>query len=124
MSVLTMGRVAIVVVALMVVSACGNSETSDDSADPQATWGVKAERSPYLELADGEVSGSDGCNDLRGIYELEDNQLSFQMQMSTLMACPGVDTWLVKLTSARIEGDTLIIFNRDGDEIGTLERTA
>ncbi|WP_201791438.1 META domain-containing protein [Aeromicrobium sp. PE09-221] len=124
MSMLTMGRVAIVMVALMVVSACGNSETSGGSADPQATWGVKAERSPYLEIADGEVTGSDGCNSLSGTYELEGDELTFSMKMSTMMACPGVDPWLAKLKSARVDGDVLVVFNREGEEIGTLDRTA
>lgn len=120
-------RIAVLIAGLLLISACGLDSAGDgasDVPDAQGTWGEKAKRSPHLELTDEGVTGSDGCNNLRGSYEIEDGTLVFSMQAQTLMACSGVDTWLSRLSTASIDGDTLTAYDNNGDEIGTLERTA
>ena len=39
-----------------------------------------------------------------------------------MMFCEGVDTWLVGATAAEVDGDSLVVFNEAGDQIGTLPR--
>lgn len=97
---------------------------STDSTDLLGTWGTTAPGSPSLTFDEGgQVSGTDGCNRLAGSWTQDGTDVSFGGSMaSTLMACVGVDTWLSSLHSARIDGDTLVILDQGGQQIGTLTR--
>jgi len=79
---------------------------------------------PFLKFADdGTYSGSDGCNGLRGTYEVGDDELVLNPGLSTLRACPGIDTWVRNATSVKLDSDTLVVFDKSGSEIGTLARS-
>lgn len=89
------------------------------------TWGSEAKHQPRLTLNDDmTVAGHDGCNGFSGSFTLSEDgrTATFGRLLGTLMACPGVDTWLSAAGSATLEDDTLIVFNRAGAEIGRLER--
>ncbi|MBO3103621.1 META domain-containing protein [Cellulomonas fengjieae] len=77
-----------------------------------------------LELAsDGTVTGSDGCNQLNGTWELDDDDIDFSDLAATMMACEGVDTWLSGADSATLAGDELTVIGENDAVIGTLERS-
>jgi heat shock protein HslJ len=88
-------------------------------------WGREGTRGePYLSLArNGTVSGSDGCNHLYGRWSGDGTSVSFSDMSSTAMACEGVDAWLSRLASARVDSDRLVVLDSSGAQIGTLERT-
>lgn len=109
--------------ALAAMSGCGTGSSSTEPLDATGTWGTEATRSPFLVLADGEFRGSDGCNQLRGTYEVDGEVVTFASQLHTMMACPGVDSWLSGLASARLDGDTLVVFDHEERRIGELPRT-
>lgn len=105
-----------------------SSTTSPDGAESAAgRWGEAdggADDKPYLELsADGNISGTDGCNRLMGSWTFDGSTVSFGQLASTKMACQDVDTWLVGAASATVDGDTLELFDAEGQQIGTLARS-
>lgn len=71
---------------------------------------------------DGKVSGTDGCNRLSGGYSEDADTVTFEQLASTMMFCEGVDTWLSKAATAKLSGDSLVISDESGTEIGTLKR--
>lgn len=105
-------------------SAC--STDASDSGGPVSVigaWGRDAPGQPRLEFTeDGRFAGTDGCNRLFGSWEQAGAEVSFGMAGSTMMACEGVDTWLLGVHSARIDGDALHVSDEAGTEIGTLIR--
>ena len=89
-----------------------------------AIFASTAKGEPFLTFADdGTYSGSDGCNGLRGTYEVGDDELVLKPGLSTLRACPDVDTWVRDATTVKVDSDTLIVFDKGGSEIGTLARS-
>lgn len=99
--------------------ACSESKTV-----AVGTWGdPDVEAMPSLIFdPNGEVHGTDGCNLIGGDYTLSGSTVIFTDFHSTMMYCEGVDTWLLGGASAQIAKDTMTIFNKAGEEIGTLER--
>ncbi|MGO3796221.1 MAG: META domain-containing protein [Pauljensenia sp.] len=102
----------------------GESGSADDgSVDPVGTWGSTAAQSPNLTFtADGNVSGTDGCNRLTGSWQADGDTVEFGAIASTMMACVDVDTWLSGAKSATVDGDSMVVKDEGGTEIGTLER--
>lgn len=98
---------------------------SSAAATPVGVWGDETTAdAPNLTLAeDGTVSGSDGCNRIVGSYTHEGDTVTFAQLATTMRFCEGIDTWLSTGTSATVSGDSLLIFNDAGDEIGALERS-
>lgn len=89
----------------------------------EGTWGTDEPGQPHVQLvADGTVTGTDGCNRLMGKWTFDEDVIHFQQMVSTMMYCEGVDTWLNGAASAIVHGDRLHIFSRGGVEIGTLHR--
>lgn len=120
----------------VVLSSCGSEDPGSTAKDeptttqtppavePVGTWGEDARKKPHLVLAeDGKVSGSDGCNRLMSTWKLTDETVTFSEVAGTLMACEGVDTWLLQMHTAVIDGDTMTVLNEGGKEIGTLTRS-
>lgn len=111
--------------------AAGCATHSDVGAAPMkeedyvgAVFASTAKGEPFLEFAeDGTYSGSDGCNGIGGTYEATDDELVLSPGFSTLMACPDIDTWVRDAKSVKIDTDVLVIFNKGGEEIGTLSRS-
>lgn len=89
------------------------------------TWGDAAvSTEPSLELSkSGKLTGTDGCNRLVGEYEASGNTITFKQVASTMMFCEQIDTWLSRLDSATVSGDTMTVFDANSQEIGTLDRT-
>ncbi|MER1995925.1 MAG: META domain-containing protein [Arthrobacter sp.] len=103
------------------------SSTASSSASPAAPEGVWGNpenmREPSLELhEDGRLTGTDGCNRLMGRWVLEDGTVRFQEVAMTMMACPDVDQWLASAASAVPTEDALLVYDGDGNQIGSLPR--
>lgn len=91
--------------------------------DPVGLWGTEEAGEPSLDLAaDGTVSGTDGCNQLVGSWELADGQVQFGELASTLMACEGVDTWLSGASFAFLQAGVMTVYAADGTQLGQLDR--
>lgn len=97
------------------------SETSVILQDPVGFWGSKEQGQPWLELAeDGKVTGNDGCNRLAGSWNASED-LQFTALASTKMFCEGVDDWLSRAATAKLEdGNKMLVLDADGKELGTL----
>ncbi|MBF4994422.1 META domain-containing protein [Arthrobacter gandavensis] len=103
------------------------SSSASSTADPAAAEGVwgnpENSREPSLELhGDGRLTGTDGCNRLMGRWALEDGTVRFQEVAMTMMACPDVDQWMASAASAVPAGDTLLVYDGAGNQIGSLPR--
>ncbi len=110
---------AITAVAFMSMGIVFRSPRSDPPFTGEEWVGTGTE---HLVMNDGEVRGSDGCNGILGSYSVDGDRLSFSLGIGTLKACLGVDTWLRRIRSAEISGDTMTVYDRAGERIGTLSR--
>ena len=111
-----------------VLAGCASSSGSGAELSPTDVAGEWAqgdsEPRVYLELAaDGGLTGSDGCNQLTGSWEVDGTEVAFSDLAATMMACEDVDTWLSGAESATVSGDELTVLGADDTEIGTLERS-
>lgn len=106
------------------VLAFALSGCSSSSPDVVGTWGDTAvQTEPSLELTkSGGVTGTDGCNRLTGDYTVEGDKVVFGQIASTMMFCETVETWLNRMASATVSGDTMTVFDTEGEKIGTLDR--
>lgn len=104
------------------LAACGSNESAEE-VEVTGIWGSQDQGQPWLELGDdGSLAGSDGCNRLTGSWSAEGGELSVGPVGATQMFCEGVDTWLLEIHRATVEGDTLHVFSQSNQEIGTLAR--
>lgn len=110
---------ALVTVALLaMLTACG---TITNPAI--GTWGTGQDGDPQLKLThEGVVSGTDGCNSIKGAWQEDDDVITFYNYSTTDIACPGVTPWLVDPATATLDGDTLHILDSEGAELGSLNR--
>ncbi|WP_159500919.1 META domain-containing protein [Microbacterium sp. 18062] len=118
--------VLVITTALILLTACASpgagSPSSSGPESPVGTWGDPS--SAHIVLAeDGSLSGSDGCNGLNGTYTADGATLTFSLGFSTLKGCIGVDTWLRGITTATIVDGTLVVYDDQSTQIGTLDRT-
>ncbi len=106
-------------VTLLAVLLLGGCASGDDAV---GTWGSGGPGLPQLVVeAGGALHGTDGCNVLGGEWRQEGDTIVTDGVISTKMYCEGVDDWLSGIRSARVEGDTLHVFDSSGSEIGTLQ---
>ncbi|KQS97056.1 META domain-containing protein [Cellulomonas sp. Leaf395] len=117
---------ALFVVAGGVLTGCASSSGSGAELSPTdvaGTWTEPDSKPPvYLELAeDGGLTGSDGCNQLTGTWEVDGTKVDFSELAATMMACADVDTWLVGAESATIDGAEMTVLGEGDKEIGILE---
>lgn len=105
--------------ALLLLTACAGGK-----AAAEGSWGTEADNKPLLVLEhDGSLHGTDGCNRLMGAWkQSDDGTIDFGEVATTMMACEGVDTWLSTLSTGELKGQTMHVFDGDGNEIGTLTR--
>ena len=116
---------------VLVLASCSDDEGSDATPLEGTTWtlvtvdgtpAVASDVAAEMTFADGQVSGSTGCNTFNGSYELDGDQLSFGPLASTMMACEDalatqestVFTILDAAESYAIDGDELTIESPDG----------
>ncbi|WP_279402697.1 META domain-containing protein [Arthrobacter sp. JCM 19049] len=108
---------------MMLASSCANSGGKPE--DPTGLWGQQEQGQPWLELSnEGKVAGSDGCNNLMSTWSQEAEKISFSAMASTMMYCRGVDTWLSTADHATIQDGSLLVFDANDQQIGTLPRGA
>jgi hypothetical protein len=86
-----------------------------------------AQQPPHVELtADGTWTGSDGCNGSAGRWTAgADGILLATSGPATLMACVGmvgVPGWLGQAARAGFDGETLVLVDVAGNELGRLTR--
>lgn len=115
--------------AVMLLSAC-NPILSRDPLNG-TSWSLGAiDETPTLQgilvtltFADGQVSGSSGCNSYGGSYKVNGEKITIRSLVSTLMACQDIDimeqeqTYMQYLQNAQtyqIDSDQLQIATIDG----------
>lgn len=111
-----------------VLAGCASSSGSGAAladSDVAGEWTqTDAEPPVYLELGeDGALTGSDGCNQLTGTWEVDGTEVDFSDLAATMMACEDVDTWLSGAESATIDGGEMTVLGEGDKEIGTLEKS-
>lgn len=110
---------AMVTAGLLVVLAAGCGAAS---SSPEGTW--TGPEGTELELTvEGRVTGTDGCNHLGGAWEQDGDTVTFSGMVGTLMACMDVEVWLADPATATVDGDTMVVFNSEGAELGELQRS-
>lgn len=119
---------ALLVVAGGVLAGCASSSGSGaglSDSDVAGEWSQgDSEPRVYLELGeDGALTGSDGCNQLTGTWEVDGTEVDFSDLAATMMACEDVDTWLSGAESATIDGGEMTVLGEGDKEIGTLEKS-
>lgn len=79
---------------------------------------------PYIVISeDGTAGGSDGCNFFGEMHwAVTGTRIEFTGGVQSLMACPNIDQWLSRRSTATLSGDTMIFFDEEGVEIGRLPR--
>ncbi|GAA3911097.1 META domain-containing protein [Microbacterium invictum] len=120
-------RRALILLAVVLLAGCAPSAPETSRGDPVGTWGTVAERSAYLVIdADGSLGGHDGCNGFGGSWEQSaaEDPIVFADVYMTLMACDFGDQWLTAGRSALVDGDRIVVFDEDGEVLGSLPRTA
>lgn len=120
---------AMLLAAAALLAACADSpgnpaESGASVPSVEGSWGNTADSSsPSLDFAPGgRVSGTDGCNRLMGHWTQDGAAVTLIDLASTMMYCQDVDTWLSAAATAEVDGETLALFNENGDPIGTLQR--
>ena len=122
---LTATMAALGAVAAFALVGCSAPATSSVAGTWQEHPAPEAGEVPELVLtANGELSGTDGCNSLAGGWTSSGATVTFSDVAATLMACEGVDEWLLDLSTGTISGDTLTILDASGAVIGELHRVA
>ncbi|MBA8817224.1 hypothetical protein FHX48_002322 [Microbacterium halimionae] len=91
---------------------------------PIGAWGTAGQGQAHITFsADGTLAGSDGCNDLEGIWmQGADGEISIDKTDVTFLACDGLDTWFSYGESAVIADGFLYVKNSDGSVIGGFDR--
>jgi hypothetical protein len=114
-------RPAFVVAAIVVVAALAGCSSSGSSFT--GTWGSSASGQPNLTIKDdGTFSGTDGCNAMSGKGTVSGDTFTFGPFASTLKACEGVTPWLNLAHTAKVDGNTLVVYKNGGEKIGTLDK--
>lgn len=105
-------------------STGGSSGSALTSSDVTGQWNEPSSKPlvDLLFLANGSVSGSDGCNQMNGTWKINGSTVEFGPFSATMMACADVNTWLSGAASATIDGTTMTILDDKATTIGTLEK--
>ncbi len=132
-------RVVMLVLAVVILAGCSYKGPKTDPGGgttlTNTYWKLVAiddidyeptvtERETHLILRpDHRVTGFGGCNNFSGSWLLEEGQLIIGPLMSTMMACPDMDTERTLLAaldgkvSTDIAGEFLTIMGSDGTEL-------
>jgi heat shock protein HslJ len=108
---------AVLAASALVGCAGASSPSAPTEADLVGTWALDEEFSspeqPFISFSeDGSWIASDGCNQVRGTWQLgEEGSLSTTSGPSTLMACEGAQLPLAmaQATAVEIDGELLIL---------------
>lgn len=115
-----------VLALVLALSGCATETTGPGEVEGDAvlgTWSSAENGDAHLTFRENATYvGNDGCNALNGSYDTADETISLKPNITTLKACIGVDSWLFGAHTASLSGNSLIVFSKDGTEIGTLTR--
>lgn len=96
--------------------------------EPVEVYQDQREPSLVLAIEENRLSGSDGCNQIMGTYQLREDKLKFSRIASTMMACnQGMDTaqavhfMLEKVRYWQIEGQHLELADVEGNVMARFE---
>jgi heat shock protein HslJ len=141
-----MNKVALTIITILLatgltLSACASPTTSASLSGTSwvlVSYGRAGSQTPaasgirtsLIFGADGQVSGSLGCNGFSGNYQVNDGKLDFGPLASTMMACQEPQmtqessAFLVLTGTVRftLDGSTLTIFDTSGANALTLSR--
>lgn len=88
--------------------------------------GETFETDPHVEMLDDATwRGSDGCNGAGGLWALgEEGRLLTTAGPMTAIGCAGaaVGSWLAQAARAGVDGDELVLLDRDAAELARLAR--
>jgi heat shock protein HslJ len=138
-------KILIALVNLLLLAGCAElpAETRDISAQIEGhEWklvgfgesSMAVSGKATLLLKNGHYSGWSGCNAMRGTYVLKQDRLSFDTAtpyrsgISTMMACANMELEtryhenMRKVHRYKIEGDQLILLDRDQHRLLILHR--
>ena len=112
----------VVPLAVLALAGCSTTPAPDSTARQiVGTWGSKTEGEPFLTFGEsGKVLGNDGCNVLNASWKEAGGTITLGDMAMSLMACPGVDSWLNMAATAKIDGNNLHLFDANGKKIGQL----
>ena len=119
-------RIALAVTAALALTALAGCSSSGSSSDSSftGTWGEDATGQPSLTIdSDGTFSGTDGCNPVQGTGTVSGDTFTFGPFASTMKACEGVTPWLNLADTAKVDGDTLVVYKTGGEKIGSLDKS-
>jgi len=118
---------------IALLAACASPTSSDAGQTPTppapqsivGTWVVNPEQAllttPFLTIAeDGSWTGSDGCNVVRGTWEVAaDGTLVTTSGPSTLIGCDGKPLPALFSNAARatVDGDSLVLQDESGEVV-------
>ncbi|WP_125099147.1 META domain-containing protein [Leucobacter chromiireducens] len=120
------GALLAVATATLLLAACSSTAASVAGAwgEPDTQGRPSLTFTPKDGEAGGDYGGNDGCNVLGGSYTEKDGTIDLGVMVSTMMFCEGVDTWLSQGHSAKLDGNSLVVFDESGKQIGSLPRAA
>jgi heat shock protein HslJ len=122
------------ILGILVLAACTSGSGSLEGTLWQMTAyrdadGEMVETLPEVkttaEFKDGQVGGKAACNTYNGPYEVDGDQISFELMMSTMMACPppimdqemGYLAALEMAATFEVKDETLTMFDADGEVV-------
>ncbi|WP_209325221.1 META domain-containing protein [Brevibacterium renqingii] len=86
-------------------------------------WAAEKNDRAFLAfLEDGTVRGSDGANAIATSWSEEAEGLMIAPSMTTLMAAPGMLTWVPKARRVEPDGNRLNLFDTADNHLGVLLR--
>ncbi|WP_382307869.1 META domain-containing protein [Herbiconiux sp. UC225_62] len=108
-------------------SGAGDSGATGDSsagaADPvEGNWSTPEAEGAWLTLDGGSVTGSDGCNPVNGTYDVSGDEVTFDLELTTLKACLGVTLSFAGLSTGTLDADTLTLYDSQRTELVALTK--
>ncbi len=123
--------VLLVVAAALVLAGCGATDTLNNTKWSLVTLAgqpLLADTKVTLTFADGQLTGSDGCNQYSTSYTAEGNKITIDKEIiSTLMACDepimrqasAFSDALPKAATFKNDGQQLALLAADGSSLAT-----
>ena len=89
-------------------------------------WTPEAGSKAFLDFGDdGALTGSDGANRIVTSWEAGgDGSATISQFLTTQMAAPGMKMWVGRARAAKVDGDTLIVFDHAGNRLGEMTRSS
>lgn len=133
-----MNKLYLIIIISLIISSCGINKPLAERNLYDTKWTLKTisglseiENSAfssaglYFTKNDSTYSGSNGCNMIRGKFNITDNVIAFSEGISTKRACSGIDeqkfhSVLRSSNNIRIKNGVLILY-RDKTKLAEFE---